>query len=365
MEGPDHQGAQGGLFIPPAVGIETVAMPGAQGGANWGTTAAHPTNGSVYVLSINVPSIYKLDLVAPGQGGGGDEVAVPAPAVMAQGRGIYEQRCQACHGADLAGIGNFPSLQDIAKRMPDKLLRAVITGGRLAMPPNPMPAAELDALLAFLANPAATPGGRRRPRRGRGSRGRRSRGPGRRAGRCPRRGRCGPWRWRRRMAGPDYPAGLDAPKVRYYTDYGMQNTLVQPPYSTLTAYDLNTGTIKWQIPAGGDEPRAIAEGGSNTGFPMARTGIITTASGLLFHAGLDSKLRAYDAETGKVLWTGDLPAGSRGIPAMYEVNGKQYLLVSATQGGGRGGPGPANPNAPGAAGAAPAPPRAYVAFALP
>ena len=62
---------KGGLFIPPAIGIETVAIPGAQGGANWGTTAAHPTNGSVYVLSINVPSIYKLDLVAPGQGGGG------------------------------------------------------------------------------------------------------------------------------------------------------------------------------------------------------------------------------------------------------------------------------------------------------
>ena len=59
---------KGGLFIPPAVGIETVAIPGAQGGANWGTTAAHPTNGSVYVLSINVPSIYKLDLVAAGTG---------------------------------------------------------------------------------------------------------------------------------------------------------------------------------------------------------------------------------------------------------------------------------------------------------
>ena len=168
------------------------------------------------------------------------------------------------------------------------------------------------------------------------------------------------------MAGPAYPAGVDAPTVRYYTDYGMQNTLVQPPYSTLTAYDLNTGTIKWQIPAGGDEPRAIAEGGSNTGYPMARTGIITTATGLLFHAGLDSKLRAYDAETGRVLWTGDLPAGSRGIPAMYEVNGKQYLLVSATQGSGdRGGPSPANPTAPGSAGAPPALRRAYVAFALP
>jgi quinoprotein glucose dehydrogenase len=62
-----------------------------------------------------------------------------------------------------------------------------------------------------------------------------------------------------------------------------------------------------------------------------------------------------------VLWTGDLPAGSRGIPAMYEANGKQYLLVSATQGAGdRGGPSTALP----AAGAPPAVRRAYVAFAL-
>jgi quinoprotein glucose dehydrogenase len=90
---------------------------------------------------------------------------------------------------------------------------------------------------------------------------------------------------------------------------------------------------------------------------MARTGIITTATGLLFQAGLDRKLRAYEAETGRIIWEGDLPAGSVGIPAMYEANGRQYLLVSATQGGGRGA----------AQGGAPAdqPTRAYVAFALP
>jgi len=81
------------------------------------------------------------------------------------------------------------------------------------------------------------------------------------------------------------------------------------------------------------------------------------------HAGLDSKLRAYDAETGRVLWTGDLPAGSRGVPAMYEVNGKQYLLVSATQGvGDRGGP---SATVPGTDGPPSALRRAYVAFALP
>jgi quinoprotein glucose dehydrogenase len=357
---------KGGLFIPPAVGIDTVAIPGAQGGANWGTTAAHPTNGSVYVLSINVPSIYRLSLEAPGSGRGNAAAGRGAgAAVVQQGRTIYEQRCQNCHGANLAGVGNYPSLVDVTSRLPDELLRAIITGGRLAMPPDPMPRPDMDALLAFLANPGL-PGGRGGAGRGGGGVGAaamastapagpvvaRGGAPGAIA---PARGGGGGG-----MAGPAYPAGVDAPTVRYYTDYGMQNTLVHPPYSTLTAYDLNTGTIKWQVPAGGDDPRAVAEGASNTGFPMARTGIITTATGLLFHAGLDGKLRAYDAETGKVLWTGDLPAGSRGIPAMYEVNGKQYLLVSATQGGGGRGRGAA------AAGPPPAEPaRAYVAFALP
>jgi quinoprotein glucose dehydrogenase len=157
------------------------------------------------------------------------------------------------------------------------------------------------------------------------------------------------------MVGPAYPAGLDTPDVRYYTGYGMQASIMRPPYSTLTAYDLNTGSIKWQVPAGGDFPAAVAEGGVNTGYPSARAGIISTSTGLLFNAGSDGKLRAYDAETGRILWTGQLPAVSTGVPAMYEVNGKQYLVINASSGGRRGAAAP-DPNAP---------PRGYVAFALP
>jgi quinoprotein glucose dehydrogenase len=84
-----------------------------------------------------------------------------------------------------------------------------------------------------------------------------------------------------------------------------------------------------------------------------RSGIITTAASLLFHAGEDRKVRAHDTETGKTLWTADLPAGARGGPAMYEVNGRQYLVVNATQGPAAG------------RGSVPAvSQRAYVAFAL-
>ena len=44
----------------------------------------------------------------------------------------------------------------------------------------------------------------------------------------------------------------------------------------------------------------------------------------------DGKLRAFDAETGKVLWVADLPTGTKGIPAMYEVDGRKYRVVAAS-----------------------------------
>jgi quinoprotein glucose dehydrogenase len=158
------------------------------------------------------------------------------------------------------------------------------------------------------------------------------------------------------MVGPAYPPDVKVPEVRMYTGYGMNGTIVKPPYSTLTAYDLNKGTIKWQVPGGGDDARAVAQGGKNTGYISARTGIVTTSAGLLFHAGGDGKLRVYDSDNGRVLWTGDMPAGSRGIPAMYELNGRQFFVVNATSTI-AGGDTPANQPQPPLA-------RAYVAYAL-
>jgi len=373
-----------GMFTPPAVGIDTVAIPGAQGGANWGVTAANPTNGSVYVLSINVPSIYNLTLQQPGQGGGGRGGAAPAAAVdmaaVQQGSVIYEQRCAGCHGANRAGTAQFPSLVGITGRLTGDAIRETISGGRPAMPPmSDIGEAQMAMLITFLGTSVGpngrgfavntnvvTPGAPPAAAAGGGGRGRAGGpapvlgGPVVGSGSAPGVDKSLPLGGGG-MVGPAYPDGLDAPDSRYYTGYGMNGTLVRPPYSTLTAYDLNTGTIKWQVPAGGDQPQAIAQGGFDTGFPSARGGIITTSTGLLFNAGSDGKLRAYDVETGKVLWTGQLPAGSRGVPTMYELNGRQYLVINATQGapGGGGGRGAAAANAP------PAPPKAYVAFALP
>ena len=59
-------------------------------------------------------------------------------------------------------------------------------------------------------------------------------------------------------------------------------------------------------------------------------GMVVTSTGLVFATARDGKMRAYDADTGAMLWTRDLPHGAEGIPSMYAINGRAYLAVSAT-----------------------------------
>ena len=153
-----------------------------------------------------------------------------------------------------------------------------------------------------------------------------------------------------------YPPDVDVPPTRYVSEWGVMANATKPPYATLTAYDLNNGTIKWQLPVG-DDPTTIANGGpTNTGSPMLRNGIMPTKAGLVFMAGNDGKMRAYDEDTGAVVWTGTLPGPSRGVPVIYEAKGTQYIVVAAQpSGGGRGA----------TAAAAVDTPRGYIAFALP
>jgi quinoprotein glucose dehydrogenase len=120
--------------------------------------------------------------------------------------------------------------------------------------------------------------------------------------------------------GPPYPKGADAPP-RLYTGFDAHREIISPPWSSLTAYDLNSGTIKWQIPLG-EEPRAVAEGHRNTGIMQDERSVLVTPTGVLFSATTDGYLRALDADNGKVLWSAQLPAASYGIPAMYEAGGR-------------------------------------------
>jgi quinoprotein glucose dehydrogenase len=129
------------------------------------------------------------------------------------------------------------------------------------------------------------------------------------------------------------PAAPVSGLVRYLTGFGFMMTsagvpAIAPPWTSLTAYDLNKGTIKWQIPLG-EVPELAAKGMPGTGFPFPRTGPVLTAGGLIFTATRDHKVRAYDEETGKVLWEKRLDAALQGIPTVYEAGGREYLVLCA------------------------------------
>ena len=217
-----------GPFTP--IGFEEVIhMPGNQGGSNWGSTAGNPTDGSVYVIGFNVPTIIRL--LKPGEIRAGARGG--PPEVVKEGRPVTE------------GFGLYP-------------------------------------------------------------------------------------------------------------------TIVNPPYTTLNAYDLNKGTLKWQIGLG-DDLRLVGKGVKGTGSAATvKGGIIPTATGLLFVTAADRKVHVYESATGKQLWELQLGATTTGSPSMYELNGRQYLLVTASA--------PTTPvGGPGGLDAVPAVPgpTGIVAFALP
>jgi quinoprotein glucose dehydrogenase len=149
---------------------------------------------------------------------------------------------------------------------------------------------------------------------------------------------------------------------RYLTEgFGLYPTIVNPPYTTLTAYDLNAGVIKWQIGLG-DDLRLVGQGITGTGTAATtKGGIIATATGLLFVTAADRKVHVYDSATGTQVSELPLGAPTSGSPSMYELEGRQYLLVTASAApGGRGGPGGADAGSSSAT-----PPIGIVAYALP
>ena len=341
-----------GLFTPPGL-EETISLPGARGGSNWGTSASNPAKGLVYLTTQDWPTIYKLSLEDP--------LAARRPnraTTSEQGRAIYEDRCQSCHGVNGAGVAGGPPALAGANRLGFEAFRLAIRTGRGKMPAfSDLDDVAVSAVYAFLDPPSraitervgaagpvvasgGAPGGLELPAVV---------------------ARYSP------LGGPDYPPGIDVPANRYYTDWGLypdQPYVIGPPWSAIVAYDLNSGTIKWRVPLG-EDARAAKEGAKNAGVFMAeRHGMVVTSTGLLFIAATDGKVRAHDADNGKVLWTATLPAGSEGLPSMYAVNGRQFLVVPASSsintGGGHRIPGaPAAPNEPRN------PLAGYITFALP
>lgn len=107
-----------------------------------------------------------------------------------------------------------------------------------------------------------------------------------------------------------------------------------PPFGELVGVDVAGRRIAWRTPLGavaGDVPDLAGLGSPNLG------GAIVTSGGLAFIAAtLDARLRAFDVETGRELWSGALPAGGKATPMTYlGADGRQYVVIAAGGDGGR------------------------------
>jgi len=277
-----------GLFTPTST-RNTVRFPGELGGNNWGGLAGDPETGTLYVRSIDAPTLPILSqrprVVRP-EGGTPEQV----------GRSVYAEHCEICHGADRKGVTS-------PRELGQDRFRSVVRNGNGQMPPfaeTQISPAQLDSLFAYLLNPSAgaAPAGR-------------GRGPV-----------------------PDPPAG----QTRYYTPYNTWNAsnglpVISPPWSEIVAYNLGDGAIKWRIPFG-TVPSLAAKGIKNTGsYHPTRNGLVVTAGGLLIAGTFsDRTLHIYDKDTGKILWEKPIESGPEGLPAVYEVAGREYIVFAARTG---------------------------------
>lgn len=295
----------GNIFTPPSK-EGTIIFPGFDGGGEWGGAAYDPATSVIYVNASEMPWILTMVDVK--------EKKTSTESNLEAGRRLYHSTCMTCHGTQRQGSGNYPSLIGVNKKYNAQQFASLISSGRRMMPAfNQLSSSEINALASFILDDKKTqheifiaPEKKKDP-------------------------------W------------TDLP----YTSTGYNKFLtkegypaIKPPWGSLNAINLNTGEFLWKDTLG-DYPELKAKG-IHSGTE-SYGGAVVTAGGLVFIAATsDAKIRAFNKRTGKLLWEGDLPAAGFATPSVYEVDGKEFLVIAC--GGGKLG----KPSGD-----------AYVAFALP
>lgn len=278
--------ADAGWFIPPST--KGILFYGIHGGAEWGGGAYDPDGQVVFVNANELAwNITMQDVNNPGA------EASAANATHGGQRLFLASGCASCHGADRKGVGATPALHSLTSKYTQKDVADVIKKGKGAMPPFAhLPEDDVQLIAAYLLDIEATDG------------------------------------------------EATEPKTKpFYASMGYNKFLDQegypatkPPWGTLNAIDLKSGKIKWKVPLG-EHPELTAKG-----IPLTGTenfgGSIATAGGLVFvGATRDERFRAFDKDTGEILWQTQLPFGGFAVPSTYSVGGKQYVVIPATGGG--------------------------------
>jgi len=271
-------------FIPPSK-EGTIIFPGFDGGAEWGGPSFDPESGILYVNANEMPWI--LQMV---------DVRIKEDAWI--GISLYRTNCATCHGIDRGGDGHvYPSIKNLQSKYKKESLMKFMLSGKGVMPAfSHLSEKERDAISRYVLD-------------------------------------------LQERTDDEKKGNFERDPDILYSNTGYNRFLtsegypaVQPPWGTLNAIDLNKGEIKWQVPLG--EFKELKE----KGIPATGTenygGSVVTLGGIVFiAASRDEKIRAFDSNTGKILWEQSLPAGGYATPAVYEINGKQYVVVAC--GGGK------------------------------
>ena len=267
-----------GVYEPPSMeGL--LMLPTAHGGSNWGGASVNPITNRLFVNSTDIPMILKLT-----------DLKKIREANQLNPEILYRTYCANCHGADKKGTGVGPDLTSRVKQYRNAQIANIIKMGAPPMPSFKFLSEEqIAAIVAYVKDTVAQQSFET-------------------------------------AAIPDNnePYGFNG--YSFYLDPDG-HPAIAPPFGTMTAINLNTGDINWQVPLG-EDPAFKKMGIPNSGM-FNRGGGIATAGGLIFIGATgDNMFRAFDQNTGKILWEHELPGMASSIPSTYAVDGKQYVVVS-------------------------------------
>lgn len=289
-----------GMFTPPDT-RGTLMIPGTRGGSNWGGAAIDKKTGILYVKSNDSPEIDVLQRVEKP-----DNEKATTPYF--KGKALYNTHCATCHGKDRRGDPPlYPSLTDLATRMPIEGARTIISKGQSRMPAfGPVLNTRVEDVLAFLYENKARPTQKE----------------------------ADIFEIHSNLEGQTGTVNDTATVYLNITPFTHFNDIngrpaIKPPWGTLNAIDLNTGEYAWKVVIG-NHPELQTDSLTITGAE-GYGGPIVTSGGLLFIAGTrDKKFRAYDKDNGQLLWETELPAVGNATPCTYWTGGKQYVAISVS-----------------------------------
>ncbi len=268
----------------------TVVLPGLDGGGEWGGPSFDPTTGMLYVNANEMAWVIRsIELEKEPQG----------PQTLAQaGEHFYKANCMTCHGPDRKGSGNNPTLVGMDKKYSPTSLDTLLLSGRRMMPAfKQLGEAERSAIAAFVLD---LPKEKSKPY-------------------------TGPKPAPSRTKVPYAIAGYD----KFLSKEGLP--ALSPPWGTLNALDLNTGEWAWKITLGSDP--AFPNTTEPTGTENYGGSVVTAGSLLFIAATKDGMFRAFHKRTGALLWETKLPNAAFATPAVYELEGRQYVVIAC--GGGK------------------------------